>query len=319
VFFLVQNLLLVLFTFTVLLGTVFPLVVEAVQGVQMSVGRPYFDRMSVPIGVALLFVLGVGPALPWGRATTQQLRTSLLPPLVSAAVIGAAGFALGVRNPWTLLALFFGGFTAQVTLGEMFLPVRQRMRSHGEGLLEAFRQARSRGQRRLGAYVAHAGAVLIIVSIAVSSTMGSSREVQLNQGESMTLGAYALTFVGAERIVEPHRESTRARVDISKNGRSLGALYPSMNQYENQREPVGSPAVHTSLTEDLYLSVHNIDPGAGTVGLLVLVNPMVCWIWIATAVMALGGLMALVPSLRGAALSVRAPAPASIAIEGANR
>jgi cytochrome c-type biogenesis protein CcmF len=135
----------------------------------------------------------------------------------------------------------------------------------------------------------------------------------------MTLGAYALTFVGAERIVEPHRESTRARVDISKNGRSLGALYPSMNQYENQREPVGSPAVHTSLTEDLYLSVHNIDPGAGTVGLLVLVNPMVCWIWIATAVMALGGLMALVPSLRGAALSVRAPAPASIAIEGANR
>jgi cytochrome c-type biogenesis protein CcmF len=315
---LVQNLLFVLFTFTVLLGTVFPLVVEAVRGVQMSVGRPYFDKMSVPIGVALLFVMGVGPALPWGRATAQQLRSALLPPLVSAVALGAAGFSLGVRHPWTLLALFFGGFTAQVTFSEMFLPVRQRMRAHGEGLVEAFRQARSRGQRRLGAYVVHAGAVLVIAAIAVSSTMGSSKEVQLNQGESATLGAYELTFVGAEQVSEPHRESVRARVDVSKNGRSLGALYPSMSHYQSQREPIGSPAVHTSLTEDLYLSIHNIDAGAGTVGLLVLINPMVSWIWIATAIMALGGLLALVPSLRGATVAARAPAPASVAIEGSN-
>ena len=315
VMFLVQNLLFVLFTFTVLLGTVFPLVVEAARGVQMSVGRPYFDRMSVPIGVALLFVMGVGPALPWGRATPQQVRSALLPPLLGASVVAIAGFALGVRNPWTLLALLFGGFTAQVTLSEMFLPVRQRMRAHGEGLLEAFQQAQSRGRRRFGAYIAHAGAVLIIVSIAVSSTMGSSKEVQLVQGETTTLGAYQLTFVSIDEVTEPHRQSVRARVDISKNGRSLGALYPRMTQYERQREPIGSPAVRTSLTEDLYLSIHNIDAGAGTVGLLVLVNPMVCWIWIATAIIALGGLFALVPSR--APVAVRVPAAAPLAMEGA--
>ena len=315
VMFLVQNLLFVLFTFTVLLGTVFPLVVEAARGVQMSVGRPYFDRMSVPIGVALLFVMGVGPALPWGRATPQQVRSALLPPLLGASVVAIAGLALGVRNPWTLLALLFGGFTAQVTLSEMFLPVRQRMRAHGEGLLEAFQQAQSRGRRRFGAYIAHAGAVLIIVSIAVSSTMGSSKEVQLVQGETTTLGAYQLTFVSVDEVSEPHRQSVRARVDISKNGRSLGALYPRMTQYERQREPIGSPAVRTSLTEDLYLSIHNIDAGAGTVGLLVLVNPMVCWIWIATAIIALGGLFALVPSRTPVA--VRVPAAAPLAMEGA--
>src|SRR6266478_6005566 len=101
VMFLVQNLLFVLFTFTVLLGTVFPLIVEAVRGVQMSVGRPYFDRMSVPIGVALLFVMGVGPALPWGRATAQQMRSALLPPLLSALLLAVAGLLLGVRNAWT--------------------------------------------------------------------------------------------------------------------------------------------------------------------------------------------------------------------------
>jgi len=171
--FLVQNLLLVLFTFTVLLGTVFPLVVEAARGVQMSVGRPYFDRMSVPIGVCLLFVMGVGPALPWGRATGRQLRSALLPPLFTAAALAVLGFVLGVRNPWTLLALFFGGFTAQVTVSELLLPVRQRMRSHGESFLEAFGQARQRGQRRFGAYIVHAGALLAIVAIAVSSTMGT--------------------------------------------------------------------------------------------------------------------------------------------------
>jgi cytochrome c-type biogenesis protein CcmF len=318
VMFLVQNLLFVLFTFTVLLGTVFPLVVEAVQGVQMSVGRPYFDKMSVPIGVALLFVMGVGPALPWGRANRQQLRGALLPPLLGACVLGAAGFALGVRNVWTLLALLFGGFTAQVTLSEMFLPVRQRMRARGEGLAEAFRQAQARGRRRFGAYVVHAGAVVVIAAIAVSSTMGSSKEVQLHQGETTTLGAYQLTFVGAEQVSEPHRESVRARVEISKNGRTLGTLLPRMSTYENQREPIGSPAVHTGLTEDLYLSIHNIDGAAGTVGLLVLVNPMVCWIWIATAIMALGGLIALVPPLRGATAAAAAPGTSAIAMEGSS-
>jgi cytochrome c-type biogenesis protein CcmF len=304
VVFLVQNLLFVLFTFTVLLGTVFPLVVEAARGVQMSVGRPYFDRMSVPIGVCLLFVMGVGPALPWGRATGRQLRSALLPPLFTAAALAVLGFVLGVRNPWTLLALFFGGFTAQVTVSELLLPVRQRMRSHGESFLEAFGQARQRGQRRFGAYVVHAGALLAIVAIAVSSTMGTSKEIQLRQGESTTLGAYSLTFVNAERVSEPHRESVLARMDVSKNGRPIGSLYPRMNQYESQREPIGTPAVRTSLTEDLYLSIHNIDPGNRTVGLLVLVNPMVGWIWIATAIMALGGLLALMPAWRGARVPV---------------
>jgi cytochrome c-type biogenesis protein CcmF len=313
--FLVQNLLFVLFTFTVLLGTVFPLVVEATRGVQMSVGRPYFDRMAVPLGVALLFVMGVGPALPWGRATGAQLQRALLWPLLTAAVLAVAGLALGARNPWTLLSLFFGGFTAHVTVSELLLPVRQRMRAHGEGVLEAFRQAQLRGRRRFGAYLAHAGATVVFVAIAVSSTMGTSKEIQLQRGQSTTLGAYGLTFVNAQRISEPHRESIRAHVDVTKNGRALGPLYPRMNQYENQREPIGTPAVRSSLTEDLYLSIQNIDSDSGTIGLLVLINPMVAWIWIATAVIALGGLVAIVPAWRGEPVAVRAAVPASV--EGA--
>ena len=102
-------------------------------------------------------------------------------------------------------------------------------------------------------------------------------------------------------------------MDVSKQGRRLGSLYPRMNQYENQREPVGTPAVRASLTEDLYLSIHNIDVESGSVGLLVLVNPMVSWIWIATAVMALGGLVALVPASRTETVLVRAASAAPAA------
>src|SRR5947209_12107638 len=92
--FLINNLLFVLFTFTVLIGTVFPLVVEAVVGKQMSVGRPYFDSMIVPVGTALVFLLGVGPALPWGRASKEQMKKSLLPPLIGGVVVGVIGLLL---------------------------------------------------------------------------------------------------------------------------------------------------------------------------------------------------------------------------------
>jgi cytochrome c-type biogenesis protein CcmF len=308
--FLVQNLLFVLFTFTVLLGTVFPLVVEALRGTQMSVGRPYFDQMAVPLGAALLFVMGVGPALPWGRATTEQAKSALLPPLGAGAVLCLLGFAIGARNGWTLLTLFFGGYTAQVTLKEMFRPVRQRMRARGEGALCALAEVPRRSARRFGAYVVHSGAALVIVAIAVSSTMGTSKEMQLREGQSATVGSYTLTFVKAEEVREPHRFSVRAHIDVSRGGSTLTTLYPSMNQYETQREPIGTPAVRTSLKEDLYLSVMNIDPARGSLGLLALVNPMVGWIWIATLVMATGGVIALLPPRASSSVPVTAPAAA---------
>ena len=301
--FLVNNLLFVLFTFTVLIGTVFPLLVEALRGTQMSVGRPYFDRMAVPVGAALLLLMGVGPALPWGRATREQVQQALVPPLFGAAIATALGVALGVRSPWTLLTLAFGGFTAQVTLRELWLPVGQRMRSHGEGLLPALSTAAGRGRRRFAGYVIHAAAAVVMVAIAVSSTMGSSKEVSLGKGESTQLGRYTLTFVGADVVAEPHRQSIVAQVQVSRDGAPAGMLLPRMNQYESQREPIGTPAVRSSLFEDLYLSAMNIDPEGQRLGLHAMVNPMVGWIWGATAVMGLGGIAALLPGRRERAVA----------------
>jgi cytochrome c-type biogenesis protein CcmF len=289
--FLINNLLFVLMTFTVLLGTVFPLIVEAVRGVQMSVGRPYFDKMAVPIGAALLFLMGIGPALPWGRATNQQLRRSLLPPLAGGLVLATIGYAAGVRGGWTLVALAFGGYAAFVTLREMWRPVAARRDRLARSFLD-------RQRRRLGAYVVHAGAVVVIIAIAVSSTMERGREVQLRRGQSTTIGDYTLTFLGAEEVSEPHRLSTRARMSVARGGSVVAFMNPAMNQYRAQREPIGTPDVRSTLTHDLYLSVMNVNAADQTVGLLVKIVPMVSWIWIATAVMGLGGLMAAIPTRR---------------------
>ncbi len=303
--FLINNLLLVLFTFTVLLGTVFPLLVEAVRGVQMSVGRPYFDRMAVPLGAALLFLMGVGPALPWGRATGAQVRKALLPPLLGAAIAAGLGLALGARNAWTVLTVALGGYTAQVTLAELWLPISQR-RKRGAALGEALVDGALRGgRRRFGSYVVHAGTMLVFVAIAVSSTMGTSKEMTLTPGDRAELGPYTLTYLRAERVNEPHRSATVARIAVSRGGQDLAVMSPRMNQYERQREPVGTPDVKSFLFHDLYLSVMNISADGQNLGLLAMNNPMVGWIWGATGLMALGGLITLIPQRRAVAESDR--------------
>ena len=306
-FFLINNLLFVLFTFTVLIGTVFPLVVEAIRGKQMSVGRPYFDSMVVPIGAALLFILGVGPALPWGRATRDQAKRALLPPLIGAAIVAIIGFALGVRNPWTLVTLAFGGYAAQVTLGQMWLPVIQRIRrgdAAGHAIIDS--QLR-RGRRRFGAYLIHAGAVIVIVAIAVSSTMRTQQEARFERGQSTTVGGYTFTFTGTEQKSEPHRMSTLAHFDITKNGKAVTSLAPRMNQYAAMRDPLGTPDVHTTLKGDIYLSIMNIEGDAVSVN--VILTPMVGWIWWAVLLMGAGGIIALIPGSRAVALQARTETP----------
>src|ERR1051325_2948386 len=172
--FLINNLIFVVLTFTVLVGTCFPLIVEAIKGKQMSVGRPYFDAMAVPMGAALLFLIGIGPALPWGRASKREALRALLPPAVLGIVVAAIGAALGVRNPWTIVTLFFGGYALHVTMKEMWLPLVQRVRrggSFGGGPVGGFIEGQlRRGRRRFGSYIVHTGATIVLVAIAVSST-----------------------------------------------------------------------------------------------------------------------------------------------------
>jgi cytochrome c-type biogenesis protein CcmF len=239
--------------------------------------------MVVPVGAVLLFLLGVGPALPWGRATAEQIRRALLPPIAGAVVLLAIGYALGARNPWTLVTLAFGGYAAQVTVAQLRSPVTQLRR----------------GRRRFASYIVHAGVVIVFVAIAVSSTMRYTQEVHLTKGGTAHVGAYAITLLGVEERREPNRLSTVARFAMAKNGVQKTILEPRMNQYLAMREPIGTPDVYSTIGGDFYLSVMNIDPVQQSVSVNAIITPFVGWIWGAVILMGLGGLIAVMPRWSG--------------------
>ena len=298
--FLVNNLLFVLLTFTVLIGTVFPLITEAVSGKQMSVGRPYFDSMVVPAGAALLFVLGIGPALPWGRASREQVRKALLPPMIGAALLLVIGFLFGVRNAWTLVTLAFGGYAAWVTIVQI---------SRGRIM---------RGRRRFASYVVHGAVIVMLIAVAVSSSMRETTELHFTAGQTQRASQYDVKFVGVFQQQEAHRSSIVGRFAVSRNGKEVAILEPRMNQYEMMREPIGTPDVYTTARGDFYIALSNIDPAAQTASITVFASPLIVWIWISVVVMAMGAVFGLRPgkvvaqtllSAQPADKSVRSTAP----------
>ncbi|HET6347262.1 MAG TPA: cytochrome c biogenesis protein CcsA, partial [Myxococcota bacterium] len=166
--FLVNNILFVVFTFTVLLGTVFPLVTEAVKGVKVSVGEPYFDKMAVPIGMFMVFLMGVGPVLPWGRPRLESLLRDFLAPLLAGLVAVVGCLAFGLREPMPLATFGLCGFAAFVTLRELVAPAWYRSRSRSESFVHALGRTLQGSRRRAGGYVVHLGVIVIVAAIAGS-------------------------------------------------------------------------------------------------------------------------------------------------------
>ncbi len=298
--FVLNNLLFVAFTFTVLVGTVFPLLAEAVRGVKVSVGGPFFNRMSVPIGVAIVFLMGVGPALPWGRAEKQELVDALSVPVGVGLLLTGLGAALGVRSPWPAITLFAGGFAGAVALRDMAVPVRVLM-AKGRGLGDAVASAFRRGRRRYGGQIVHLGIAIIAVAIAVSQSYQLSEETVLREGEAVTVGDWTVRYRGTHEEVTPNRRSTIATFGVERDGAEVGTLEPRMNVFRGSMQPIGTPGVRSTATQDLYLSVMNIDSEAGVVGLRAFVNPLVYWIWIGMFIIAGGCLVAAWPARSTAA------------------
>jgi len=291
--FLLNNLLLVTFTFTVLIGTLFPIIAEAVRGVKVSVGEPYFNRMAVPICLGLLLLMGVGPALPWGRASAKELKRALLIPIPAGLAGLALTFLLGGRNPNVLLTGALAGYALWVTIDQVWKPARARSRK-GESIPAAVDRSFRRAPRRTGAYLVHLGVILTFVAIAISSNYQLELETSLAPGQSAELGSYRLTFNSAQLVQQPHLTAQQATISVSRAGASESILQPSLNFYPTQREPIGTPAIKSTLTHDLYLTVMNFSED-GSLGLRAIVTPAVVWIWIGVLVMVVGTALCLVP------------------------
>ncbi len=312
---LVNNLVFVAITFTVFLGTTFPVLVEALQDKRISVGEPYFNKMAVPGGLMVLFLMGAGPMLPWGSSSYQTLRRQVLIPGVVGLAIVAVCLAFGLRGFAPLLTFGLAGFVTVITLRELLLPARQRMQEKQETAWLAFARSASRAPRRFGGYIVHLGIVVIIVAIAASSAYKLHHKGTLAPGETLQIADYTIRFDALTSGREPHRDWTAANLTITDGrGRTeslTGQKGPRMNIYERSTDPVGTPAVRPKLFEDLYISLIAYDGDGKSASLNAWVFPMAGWIWYSIPILLLGTLIALLPRRQAAPSLASAPPTSS--------
>jgi cytochrome c-type biogenesis protein CcmF len=257
--------------------------VEAVKGTRISVGEPYFDQMTVPIVGMILLLMGVALITPWKKGNIKNLLASAKLPALLSAITTLIALILGGRSPWVVAIIFLAGFAFFVMLLEIIQMCRQR------SLFQLF----SDNPRRYGGFVAHTGALMIIVAVALSATYEKEKEVTLKQGESVQVEGYTLTLGGVAAEEVPQRFEIRAAVDLSRGEKVLGRIIPQMNFYPNSREPIASPAVRSTLLGDLYLTLIHFEKDGSSASLRAIVTPAVAWIWIGGGVVMLGGLLAL--------------------------
>jgi cytochrome c-type biogenesis protein CcmF len=302
--FLVNNLLLAAFTFTVLLGTLFPLVAEAARGVRVTVGEPFFNRMTLPLAVSLLFLMGVGPVLPWGRAGAKHYRKLMVPAIV-AVLAGLAGWLLGARLLMSILGFAFAGFALTANIREFLLGAGARRRALGENPLVALGRLVQANPRRFGGYTAHIGILTMAVGIVASSTFTLDHEVTLGPRETATVGDYTVRFDDITGRDEPHRFVVAAELAVFKGDRRIGTLEPRLNYYRMSDQPITTPAVRSRAHEDLYITLLAFERDGSSATLRVMVEPLVVWIWIGGFIMFAGAGIAF--TYRGPKGGKRAP------------
>jgi cytochrome c-type biogenesis protein CcmF len=297
--FLLNNLLLTAFTFTVLLGTLFPILAEAARGVKVSVGAPFFNRMTIPVCVSLLFLVGVGPMLPWRVANVQELKRKLLIPSIAAVLTLAIAVTLGMRDFWGLLAFTFGAFSLLSNGQEFALGTAARRRAAGGSWPGALWGLMNANPRRYGGYTAHLGLITMAIGITASSVFRTEREATVRVGEMVQLREYSVRFDELWAEDQPHRFVVGSRFTVLVNGRDAGEMNPRLNYYRARgSEPITTPAVRSRAHNDLYMNLLAFENDGSSATVNVIVEPLVVWIWIGSAVIAAGAFFSVWPRRR---------------------
>jgi cytochrome c-type biogenesis protein CcmF len=294
--FLLNNIVLVSALFTIFLGTIFPLLSEAVAGVQVSVGAPYFNSVTVPLFLLLVFLMGIGPIIAWRKASWDNLKRNFLWPAAGSFVIAGILFVWKIRDFLPLLGFTLLGFVVLTILYDTALALRARRRLAGEGILRGLTTLARRNQRRYGGLVVHLGVVLIIMGIAGSMTYSLEREATLGLKERLTVGPYLVQFEGLKGAQQPTHFRVEGAFRVLHGSDEIGVLSPALKFFPTQQSPVGRAVHHSSLSDDIYLILSGfseLDKNQAT--LKVLVRPLVIWMWIGGFVIVLGTLISILP------------------------
>ncbi|TDJ56226.1 MAG: heme lyase CcmF/NrfE family subunit [Gemmatimonadetes bacterium] len=302
--FLFNNLILVGIAFSVLWGTLFPILSELVQGTKVTVGPPFFNKVNVPLGLALLALTGIGPLIAWRKASINNLKRQFFLPVASGLVVVAVLVVLGMRDLYPLMAIGLAGFVAGTVVQEFYRGSRARHRIHGESHPVAVLRLIGRNRRRYGGYIVHVGILLLFVAFAGYS-FRVDKEATLLPGESVDVVSpfghtYTLTHLGVSQYEYLNRFVSQATVEIEKDGVPIGRLSSEKRQHINslrefEFQPSTEVGIRYTLQEDLYIVYAGSVEGTEEAVYRFTINPLVVWVWIGGVVLIVGGIITMWP------------------------
>ena len=302
--FLFNNLLFVGIAFSVLWGTLFPILSELVKGTKITVGPPFFNRVNVPLGLLLLALTGVGPLIAWRKASTANLRRQFIAPVTAGLVTLTALLLIGLRDFYAVIAIALAGFVAGTIVQEFYRGVRARHRMHGESPPIALGRLIARNRRRYGGYVVHAGILIFFVAFA-GMAFQREREATLKPGDSVELESpfghtYRFTHVGISQYEALNRIVSAATVEVAKDGRRAGLMTSEKRQHvDSFKRPTFEPstevAIRSGIQEDVYIVFAGAVNGTEEAVYRFNLNPLVWWVWFGGLVLVVGGLITMWP------------------------
>ena len=302
--FLFNNLLFVGIAFSVLWGTLFPILSELVRGTKITVGPPFFNRVNVPLGLLLLGLTGVGPLIAWRKASPENLKRQFRWPVVTGLVTLAGLLAAGMRDPYPLMALALGGFVAGTVVQEFYRGARARMRMHGETPPVALARLVGRNRRRYGGYIVHVGLLIYFVAFA-GMAFKQEQEATLKPGQSIEMRSpfghtYRFTHVGISQYEALNRIVSAATVQVTKDGKADGLITSEKRQHvDSFKRPTFEPStevgIRSGLQEDVYVVFAGAVNGTEEAVYRFNLNPLVWWVWYGGFVLVFGGLLTMWP------------------------
>jgi cytochrome c-type biogenesis protein CcmF len=292
--FLFNNLILLASCFAVLWGTLFPVISEALTGDKISVDRPFFERVNVPIGLFLLFLTGVGPLIAWRRSSLESLKRAFLWPSLAGLVLVIGLVAAGMRHPYALLAFGLCMFVAWTIISEFYKGAHAISGKSGKNLFASAIELTHRNTRRYGGYVIHMGIVFMFIGFTGwAFRLDSTVEVQ--PGSVTNIGHYQLRIADLTQGENDNYVWNRAVIQVSKDGQPLGTLEPEKRLYKASKQPTSEVAIRRRLNEDLYLNYAGMSNDNTKAVIQTYVFPLVSWIWIGYWVLLIGTLVCLIP------------------------
>ena len=290
--FLLNNLLFVGIAFAVFWGTLFPIISEAVRGIKITVGAPFYNAVVTPIGLALLLLTGICPLIAWRKTTLTNFARKIVLPSIFAILGSILAYIWGVRSIYPLTTLTFCIFVSTTLFLEFFNGTKTRHEAFDEGYPTAFWNLVAKNKRRYGGHIIHFGVVLIFMALSASA-FNLEKQVTLQPGESFEIKKYTLRYDGLSNYPTANRQKVVATLTLFNDRHKVGILSPEKSLYTGQDQPTTDVAIHTSLKEDLYVILAGYDENSAT--FKILVNPLVIWLWIGGSVMAFGTVIVMLP------------------------